>query len=203
MSPHVVFADRWLLVAHKPAGLPTQPARGGGSSLLGVVRESHPTATLHHRLDAATSGLVLFTVDPSVNRAVTEAFRQHAIARTYLAVLGGFGRDGGWQTPVDGRPARTDTEVIARRGESRTAMRCTLQTGRTHQIRIQAAMAGTPVLGDRRYDPDGGRAWPRLALHAHTLRWTHPKTGDALNLISPVPDDLQPLWDELAGSHSP
>jgi 23S rRNA pseudouridine1911/1915/1917 synthase len=75
-------------------------------------------------------------------------------------------------------------------------LRCTLETGRTHQIRQHALAAGTPVVGDRRYGGAAGRAWPRLALHAAVLRFPHPRTGVPVQVLSPLPADLCALFGE-------
>jgi 23S rRNA pseudouridine1911/1915/1917 synthase len=191
----VRFEDRWLVVVHKPAGLPTQAPRGGGDNLFDRLRAEHPYVGLHHRLDAAASGLVLLTLDRQVNAAVAAAFREHTIDRGYLAVLTGHARSGTWDRPVDGKRARTDVEVLGH-GAGLTAVRLRLHTGRKHQIRVHAALAGTPVGGDRRYGGDATRRWPRLALHATTLRLTHPHTGEELAIDDPLPDDLRALWEQ-------
>ncbi|MCB9699767.1 MAG: RluA family pseudouridine synthase [Alphaproteobacteria bacterium] len=188
----VVYEDRWLLVVDKPSGLPTQQAVGGGDHLLHRLRD-RPYVGLHHRLDAPVSGLVLLTVDREANAAVARAFQGHEIRRTYLAVASGAVRATRWDRPVDGKPAATEVEVRAvARGTSSLVLRP--QTGRKHQLRVHAALAGHPLLGDRQYGEALGRAWPRIALHATELALTHPMTGEPLTLSSPLPPDLEPLW---------
>jgi 23S rRNA-/tRNA-specific pseudouridylate synthase len=193
----VVFEDAFLLIVDKPSGLPTQPDRSQGDALSLRVQARWPRATLHHRLDQPVSGLVLFGLDPSVDRAITEALRRHAIERTYLAVLAG--EPSAWPSParwtwdIDGQAAATQARRLGH-GPGMMAVALTLETGRTHQIRKHAAQAGTPVLGDRRYGGDAGRWAPRLALHAHRLRWTHPKTRAPIDVVSPWPEVLTALW---------
>lgn len=194
MTP--AFEDRWLLVLDKPAGLPTQAARGGGDNLFDRARSGRPYVGLHHRLDTAASGLVLFTLDPAVNAAVARALREHAIERTYRAVLSGEVTSGRWDRPVDGVPARTDFTVVGARG-GRAAVELSLHTGRKHQIRVHAALAGAPVLGDRRYGDEVARAFPRLALHAARLGWAHPETGAALVVESALPPELAAAWEGI------
>jgi 23S rRNA-/tRNA-specific pseudouridylate synthase len=189
----VRYRDRWLLVVDKPAGLPTQAPKGGGDNLFDRLRAEHAYVGLHHRLDTPVSGLVLFTLDPAANASVAAGFRTHAIARTYLAVAVGEVAATRWDRPIDGAPASTLVEV-AGTGAGLTALRLRPQTGRTHQLRIHAALAGAPLAGDRLHGGDAGRAWPRLALHAAALQLAHPVTGAPLGVESALPDDLAALW---------
>lgn len=197
-EPREIYRDRWLVVLEKPYGMPTQArADRDGDDLFGWLKATEPLASLHHRLDQPASGLVLFAVHPDANRGLTEAFRNHTIARRYRVVLAGTPRAAAWTWEVDGKQARSEVEVLGS-DNGFCAARVSLETGRKHQIRIHASMAGTPVVGDRRYGAEAGRMWPRLALHAAELHLSHPVTGGALTLYSPLPDDLQELW-ELAG----
>jgi 23S rRNA-/tRNA-specific pseudouridylate synthase len=185
--------DRWLLVVDKPAGLPTQAARGGGDNLYDALRAARPYVGLHHRLDTPVSGLVLLTLDPAVNGAIAAGFRDHTHERTYLAVAVGEVAARRWDRPIDGQPATTEVEVLGT-GAGFTALRLRPRTGRTHQLRIHAALAGAPLAGDRLHGGEAGRAWTRLALHAAELRFTHPATGAAIHVHSPLPESLAGLW---------
>ena len=198
----IVHQDDALLVADKPSGMPTQPDPSGDEALFTQLQRRFPTLSLHHRLDRPTSGLVLFTLDPAINRAITEAFRSHTIQRTYLGVVDDEGFDETWTWPLDGKTAVTHAEVLGE-GGGLTAMRFRLETGRTHQIRKHAAMAGSPLIGDRRYGGAAGQRWPRLALHAASLTLDHPVTGQTLHLSSPIPADLQALWTRAGGPPIP
>ena len=191
--------DRWLLVVDKPSGLPSQPTRQGHAQhLYGILQGREDYVGLHHRLDTPASGLVLVTLNPSVNKAITEGFRQGTIHRRYLAVVvGDPGESGTWDSPMDDKPAATHWRRLGR-GEGLSLLECTLETGRTHQIRRHAAGAGVPIVGDRRHGSAAGRLWPRLALHAVGLSLTHPRSGEALEVESPVPADLQELVESCA-----
>jgi 23S rRNA-/tRNA-specific pseudouridylate synthase len=193
-----LYRDRWLLVVDKPAGLPTQPAPGSASDLYALLCAAEPYVGLHHRLDQAASGLVLVTLDPSVNAAIAQGFREHAIRRLYRAVATGEVRDGTWDRPIDGKAAKTQVRRVGHRGGA-TAIECALHTGRHHQIRVHAAMAGRPLVGDRRY---GGRRHPRLALHGARLEWTHPITGEEIRVDSPLPDELLAAWEAAGGERA-
>jgi 23S rRNA-/tRNA-specific pseudouridylate synthase len=188
-----VFRDAWLLVVDKPAGLPSQSTQKGEDNAYDQVKREFPGAALLHRLDQPASGLLLFGIDPTVNGALTEMFREHRIERIYAAVLAGPARDATWDRPIEGKPARTHVKRIGE-GGGFTAVECRLETGRTHQIRIHAASAGVPIVGDRKYGGDAGRWWPRLALHAWRMGFDHPKSGERVVLQAEVPADLHDLW---------
>ena len=203
MNPTTLFRDDWLWVVAKPAGVPTQADRAGSPDLAAALSRHTDYLGVHHRLDQPASGVVLFTVHPGANAAIAAAFRDHTIERTYLAVLTGD-LDGPerWSTPIDGRAATTHATPVGR-GAGLSAARIHLETGRTHQIRRHAALAGLPLAGDRRYGADLAHAWPRLALHAAALAVTHPHTGVRHRWAAPMPDDLLPLWARAGGVVDP
>ncbi len=189
----VVYRDRWLIVVDKPAGLPTQAARSGGDNLFDQLRAVETYVGLHHRLDTPVSGLVLFTLDPVANRPIAQGFQRHTIERTYLAVAEGEVVASRWDRPVDGAPAHTRVEVVGH-GPGLTALRLRPETGRKHQLRVHAALAGCPLLGDWTHGGPAARGWPRLALHATQLRLQHPIEDRVLEVVSVLPDDLAALW---------
>lgn len=194
----LVFQDRWIAVVAKPAGLPTQAGRDGDPGAYERLQAAHPYVGLHHRLDRPASGLVLFTLHKAANKPVSRALRAGLIHRRYRAVLYGDAPGGAWEWRVDGKPARTTCTRVGY-GHGTTAVELVLHTGRTHQIRVHAAMSGAPVLGDRRYGAESGRAWPRLALHAWRLALAHPMTGEPLELTAPLPADLAEAWERAGG----
>ncbi len=178
-----VYRDRWLLVVDKPAGQPSQRTREGEDGLYEALCEDELYVGLHHRLDRNVSGLMVFTLDPVANAGIANALKHRTLNRSYRALLEGRCEPGSWTWAVGKSPARTDVEVDSVvRGISRVV--CRLHTGRTHQIRIHAAMNGTPVVGDTRYGGDLTRRLPRLALHAARLELTHPITSEPLEFES-------------------
>jgi 23S rRNA pseudouridine1911/1915/1917 synthase len=234
----VLFEDRHALIVVKPAGLPTLPsAAGEPDTLRGRVERflaiRHGAASylgIIHRLDTDTSGAVAMARSPEALAAFQELFRRHAIERRYLAVVEGV--VGPTEGTIDravitdegparrrlaregepGRAAVTHFRVLERFGRIATLVACWLETGRTHQIRLHLSGLGHPVLGDRVYRPRGGKrcrvSFPRQALHAQTLGFTHPFTGAEVRAEAPLPPDLDRLLVDLrnrygSASHRP
>ena len=136
---------------------------------------------------------MVFAKSPDANRVLSERFRTHDLERAYLAVVAGAFPDGVARIdkPVGGRPAVTHVAVRERFGARATLLDCRLETGRTHQIRLHVLAAGHPVIGDDRYGaPFREAPAPRMALHATTLGFAHPRTGAPLQFESPWPPDL-------------
>lgn len=207
-DPNVIITTRHqdasVLVVDKPYGLPTQATKEGSRThLYGILCAQHRYVGLHHRLDTPASGLVLFTLDRRANKAIANAFQTHAIERTYqLIVVGDPGVSGTWTVPIAGKPATTHFKRLAM-GGGMALIEASLETGRTHQIRVHAAAAGHPIVGDRRHGGAAGKLWNRLALHACSLKLTHPISGTPLTVSSPTPPDLEDLWSRVAPQCSP
>jgi 23S rRNA pseudouridine1911/1915/1917 synthase len=213
--PVILFEDRWMLVADKPAGVLCQPAEDSGSepaldqqTLLGLaVRDGRrPFLRLVHRIDRLTSGAVLFARNPQALRPLARAWADGEVDRRYLAVVEGhppedrwmidapIGRDREhrWRFQVDdrGKPARTELSVRRRLDNGCSLVECRLLTGRTHQVRVHLASAGHPVVGDRLYGARPNPAANRPLLHASSLTLPHPSTGDEVVVEGNVPEDM-------------
>lgn len=159
-------SEDWIAV-DKPAGMPTQPTRDREQhSLEELLRLRFREIWLVHRLDTPTSGVVLFARSAAAAARLSAMFANGEIRKTYLALLEGEVQKRVVDTPVQGKNARTTFRPLRVAGDT-TLVEATIETGRTHQIRIHAQSIGHPVAGDRRYG-SGGRA-ARLMLHAWKL----------------------------------
>lgn len=203
---HVVHADDDLLAIDKPSGLLSVPGRGPDKAdcALARVMEEFPDALTVHRLDMATSGLLLFARSKDMQRALSGLFASGGIAKRYVADVWGVPAPASgeidlplitdWpQRPLQkvdretGKPSITRYETSSVHGTfSRLAL--TPLTGRSHQLRVHLAQIGHPILGDEFYaHPDALAARGRLALHAAALRFEHPATRAAMSLESTCP----------------
>jgi 23S rRNA pseudouridine1911/1915/1917 synthase len=199
----IVFEDEDVVVVDKPSGLLTAPTpesdRNNLASLL-ARREGGAPVLVVHRIDLETSGLLVFAKTDMANRALSERFRAHDLGREYLAVVAGAFPDDVRviDRAVGGRSAVTHVTVEERLGARATLLRCRLETGRTHQIRLHALAEGHPVLGDPRYGgPPFSPRPPRMALHATLLAFAHPRTAAPLSFTSPWPRDLAAWLDSV------
>jgi 23S rRNA pseudouridine1911/1915/1917 synthase len=203
----VVLEDDDILVVDKPAGLLTAPTpESDRNNLLSVLSrrggsEGSPARPLFivHRLDLDTSGLLVVAKSPLANSALAERFRVHDVRREYLAaVLGELpGELSRIEAPLRGKRAVTNLAIEERLGSGATLVRCRLETGRTHQIRLHLAGVSHPVLGDSAHGRRTAFDPPRMALHATVLGFAHPRSGAAIELSSPWPADLTPWLDGL------
>ena len=186
----------------KPAGLLTAPTpesdRSNLLSLLSRRGEQRQHVQVVHRLDLPTSGLLIFAKTELALKVLSERFRTHDLERVYLAVVAGMfpRRIGIIDQPIERRPARTRVELLERLGTRASFLRFTLETGRTHQIRLHCRALGHPGAGRHAlYGQPSAFDPPRMALHATRLALPHPRTGAPLAFESPWPPDLAP-WLE-------
>jgi 23S rRNA pseudouridine1911/1915/1917 synthase len=200
-SYSVVHEDAALVVVDKAAGVAAAPTqeRDRGCLLEDLQRDDPSRGQLYvvHRLDVATSGLMVFAKTKASAAQLSEMFQAHRLTREYLAIVKGTltAHDRLVKTPVKGRPARTRLTTLRQLGKEATLAKAVLETGRTHQLRIHLSSLGHPVLGDRRYGRPTRSSPKRLALHAARLAFTHPTLGSPLDLQSNLPEALQ-VWME-------
>ena len=167
----------------KPAGLPSQGGSDGRPGVYELLGDHHRYVGLHHRLDVSASGLMVLSLSRRANPGLAAQLADRSLERRYhVLVLGDPGEGGRWEAPIGGREATTSWRAL-RRG-STSLIEATLVTGRTHQIRLHAVGAGHPVLGDRRHGGAAGRLYDRLALHAWRLGFSHPVSGERVDLES-------------------
>lgn len=219
----VLFADDAIVAVDKPAGLPTVPtADPRRASLVDVVARSLGTTDgpaalgVHQRLDAETSGVVVFSRTAEAARAIDRSFAARHVTKVYAALVSagrlpqdgrirsrldtsGRGKRGRVAAAPEGQDAETLVSVVER-FEGAMLVDARPMTGRKHQVRAQLAAAGCPLLGDTRYGGPAsvrGRRVPRPMLHARGLELPHPVSGAWLRLESPLATDFADLLERL------
>ena len=210
----VVYEDEHLLVLNKPANMPVHPSAGHYDDSLanrcaarfgGVFRPVN-------RLDAGTSGLMVAARDAHVHALLCKALHTGDFERRYLAIAEGVfaGKQGVVDAPIaraegsaikrcvspDGQRAVTHYRVLRNNGRF-SLVELTLETGRTHQIRVHMAYLGHPLAGDFLYGTEDKELIGRAALHAFSLRLTHPITGQILEFERGLPDDMRALTEGM------
>ncbi len=217
----IVYEDEHLLVLHKPAGIVVHPAAGNwsGTLLNGLLFRDPNAATLPragivHRLDKDTSGLMVVGRSLEGVTGLMRDIASRVVSRKYLALAHGrlateqesieapIGRDPRVRVRMavvsTGKPARTDVDQVAY-AEGIAAVRCTLHTGRTHQIRVHLAFRGHPLVADEVYGGRPALDMKRQALHAAHLAFRHPVTGEQLSFDAAPPPDFAQAWARIAG----
>ena len=233
MSLNIIYEDEDLLVVNKPAGLVVHPGAGNWEhtlvngllfhcqgSLSGIGGVQRPGIV--HRIDKDTSGLLVIAKNDKAHIGLAKQFEVHSIQREYQAFVWGRveqeeGRIEGniGRSPtnrqkmaivrIGGKPAVTHYTRLNVFGDGLVShVKCILETGRTHQIRVHMSSIRHPLVGDYTYGhppknaPDFVKDFPRQALHAGVLGFVHPVTGKQLIFEVPMPDDMQELKDKLA-----
>ncbi|RLK48188.1 ribosomal large subunit pseudouridine synthase D [Alkalispirillum mobile] len=229
----ILHEDAHLLVVDKPAGLVVHPGAGNREGTLQNALLHHdptlaelPRAGIVHRLDKDTSGLMVVARSLPAHTALVAQLQARSVSREYLALVSGCPVAGGTvEAPIGrhprdrkrmavverGRPAVTHYRVETRL-RAHTLLRCFLETGRTHQIRVHMAYVGYPLVGDPVYGgrlrlPPGAteaqrqalRGFHRQALHATRLALDHPDSGERVRWDAPMPEDMQALIACLQG----
>ena len=224
----IVYEDESIIVVNKPAGMVVHPAAGNESGTLVNALLYHCKGSLSgiggverpgivHRIDKDTAGLLVVAKDDAAHRALSEDLKVHDVSRVYHAiVLGNIKEDTGTvNLPIARHPRDRKRMAVARKGEGRDAVthftvlerfgqmthvRCELETGRTHQIRVHMSALGHPLLGDPVYGGDGTKFEARhrtlftgQCLFAAKLSLTHPKTGERMTFSAPLPADFDAI----------
>ena len=207
MNVTVLYVDNACIVVDKPSGLLSVPGRGAHlqDCMATRVQALFADALVVHRLDMATSGLMLLARGAAVQRALSRAFAQREVHKRYVAVV--HGRIDAEHGEIDlpliadwpnrplqkvdhahGKPSLTRWRVIGNADADRTRLELEPVTGRAHQLRVHLLAIGHPILGDALYaPPEALAASGRLLLHAAQLRFAHPVSGEEMTVESAVP----------------
>ena len=221
----VVFEDDDLIVVNKPRGLVVHPAPGHpdgtlvnallwhcGDSLSGIGGEKRPGIV--HRIDMDTSGLLIVAKNDFAHQALSAQLSDHSLHRVYEAVVHGRIREdeGKVDAPIGRHPVDRKRMAIVRRGgreavthygviaryKGFTHIRCRLETGRTHQIRVHMESIGHPLLGDLVYGhKKAEKGLEGQCLHARELKFVHPRTNQPVHLVTPLPEYFTAVLDKL------
>ncbi len=208
-SPHeisVIYEDEHLVVINKPAGLLCVPGLKEPDNLFDRVKHHFPCALVVHRLDMATSGLVIFALHIDIQRALSKAFEKREVKKHYVAIVSGLinAQKGEIHCPVicdwpnrplqkvdwlNGKMGITFFETLERCATTNTTrIKLMPHTGRTHQLRVHMWNFGFPILGDEFYNEDGSdTAAERLLLHAEELSFLHPVSSQPVTVTSLAP----------------
>jgi 23S rRNA pseudouridine955/2504/2580 synthase len=221
----IIYEDPRLLVIDKPAGVAVHGGSGVSFGVIEALRAARPDETLElvHRIDRDTSGLLMVARKPAALRTLHALMRDGKVEKKYLALVKGKWELGQKRIDV---PLRTDIRVGGERtvkahetgkeavsvfkpmqffGKKASLVEVSLETGRTHQIRVHAAHAGYPLAGDEKYGEEEfnekAKEWglKRMFLHAHQLSFVWPETGMEFNASAPLPPDLAGVIDALNG----
>ena len=204
----ILFEDPVLLAVNKPAGMAAVPGgwEQAGPSLLETLEAERGRLWIVHRLDRVTSGVIVFARSAEAHRTLSQEFESRNVHKTYLAIVCGAP---GWNDYACRLPLLVDvghnhrTVVNKKKGQEaltrfrvrerftgHALLEASPETGRTHQIRSHLSALGFPILADTLYRAEPTDLIDRPALHAQSLRLTHPQSGQPLALTAPYPDDF-------------
>jgi len=223
INKSVIYEDNLLLIINKPTGVAVHGGSGLAHGVIEILRAARPESSfleLAHRLDRETSGCLMLAKKRSALRRLQELQRDAKIEKRYLALLAGRTRKGRWRVDFplrkntlqggervvrvdpEGKPAATVFRKLEQFGDA-MLVEATLETGRTHQIRVHSAANGTPILGDEKYgDAEANRAFRalglrRLFLHAASLRFDWPDCQGGFQIQATLPTELQSVVETL------
>ena len=223
-KPEIIFEDEWLLVVNKPSGLAVHGGSGIDFGLIELMRHLNPEhrfLELVHRIDKNTSGIIVIAKKRSALKLMQELFRNKKIKKNYLVAV-----KGNWdlqkkevilrlekkqtpeghhvnvvEDPLKGKLSKSIFYLV-KKTPHKSLLSVQIITGRTHQIRVQLAFLGFPVLGDDKYGDFAlnkklhSSGLKRMFLHAHKLSFTHPFTEEKVELVADLPIELGKFFDE-------
>ncbi|MEK6307043.1 MAG: bifunctional tRNA pseudouridine(32) synthase/23S rRNA pseudouridine(746) synthase RluA [Pantoea dispersa] len=203
---HILYQDEHIMVVNKPSGLLSVPGRleEHKDSVMTRIQRDFPQAESVHRLDMATSGVIVVALTKAAERELKRQFREREPAKQYVARV--WGHPAAEQGIIDlplicdwpnrpkqmvsvelGKPAQTEYQVLAYDADNSARVQLKPITGRSHQLRVHLLALGHPILGDRFYaHPEALAMAPRLQLHAESLTITHPAFGNSMTFRQPA-----------------
>ncbi|MBK4785409.1 MAG: bifunctional tRNA pseudouridine(32) synthase/23S rRNA pseudouridine(746) synthase RluA [Pantoea sp. Pent] len=203
---HILYQDEHIMVVNKPSGLLSVPGRleEHKDSVMTRIQRDFPQAESVHRLDMATSGVIVVALTKAAERELKRQFREREPAKQYVARV--WGHPAAEQGMIDlplicdwpnrpkqmvsvelGKPAQTEYQVLAYDADNRARVQLKPITGRSHQLRVHLLALGHPILGDRFYaHPEALAMASRLQLHAESLTITHPAFGNSMTFRQPA-----------------
>ncbi|MDH1087183.1 MULTISPECIES: bifunctional tRNA pseudouridine(32) synthase/23S rRNA pseudouridine(746) synthase RluA [Pantoea] len=203
---HILYQDAHIMVVNKPSGLLSVPGRldEHKDSVMTRIQRDYPQAESVHRLDMATSGVIVVALNKAAERELKRQFREREPAKTYVACVWGYpaAEKGVVDLPLicdwpnrpkqkvcfeTGKAAQTEYQVLEYRADNSARVSLKPITGRSHQLRVHMLALGHPILGDNFYaHPEAKAMAPRLLLHAESLTITHPAFGNAMTFRQPA-----------------
>ena len=198
-----IYTDDDLIIVEKPSSLLSVPGKTEPDCLEARIRKDFPESLTVHRLDMATSGIMVFARNANAQRHIGLQFEKRMTRKTYVARVWGVPEEksGTVDLPLivdwpnrplqkvcheTGKPAQTDWKVIRTDGET-SRIRLFPKTGRSHQLRVHMLALGHPILGDPFYATGPARDFPRLMLHSEELRFNHPQGGTSTKVRAKAP----------------
>lgn len=203
---HILYQDEHIMVVNKPSGLLSVPGRleEHKDSVMTRIQRDFPQADSVHRLDMATSGVIVVALTKAAERELKRQFREREPAKQYVARV--WGHPAAEKGMIDlplicdwpnrpkqmvsvelGKPAQTEYQVLAYDADNSARVQLKPITGRSHQLRVHLLALGHPILGDRFYaHPEALAMAPRLQLHAESLTITHPAFGNSMTFRQPA-----------------
>lgn len=208
-----LYKDKHIIVIDKPAGLPVLPDgwQADAPYLRQMLENENEQVLIVHRLDKVTSGVMVVALTADAHRGLNRQFETHQVEKIYHAIVEGLPP---WnertarhmlQTNVGrkhrtivvnkrGKKSETEFKVLIRK-QNWALVEAHPRTGRTHQIRVHLSALGFPILADILYGADATNLISRPALHAFSITFTHPISGERVSFSAPVPDDMQKLLE--------
>lgn len=210
-----IYEDDDLLIINKQPGIIVHPTKGHpthtiANGIMKYMEDSDQSFKIRfaNRIDMDTSGIVVVAKNANTQNDVSAQMREHSVVKKYIALVHGIVEEDEFQIDLPiGRPTQesirrevmyeggkeavTDVKVLERYGDSYSMVELTLQTGRTHQIRVHLSSIGHPIVGDFLYDGEAPDLIARQALHAYHLELRHPMSGEQLIIDAPYPEDIE------------